>query len=151
MNVLYAGFRGERNSSFRLVSRLPGERCFLTNSFPGLERDIARIRDEYGAVYLFGLDKTLRESVRIEPCAAGEDGVLYTTADLSALARRLDRWNIPCSTAARPTRYLCNRAYYRLLEQMSCPVVLLHIPSQKNLSQELLARLIAAFSCETEF
>jgi len=69
MNILYVGFKGRHNSSCQLVSRLPGERLLLTNSFSGLRREIGGISRLYDAVYLFGLDKSLCGSVRVETCA----------------------------------------------------------------------------------
>jgi len=150
MNILYVGFKGRHNSSCQLVSRLPGERLLLTNSFSGLRREIGGISRLYDAVYLFGLDKSLCGSVRVETCAEEAGHILYTLADVLELAHKFAVLGIPCAVSRQPSGYLCNAAYYRLLERMSCPVVLLHIPSQRNLSQELLTRLIAAFSCETE-
>ena len=66
MKILYTGFKGQYNSSYRLVNGIAGEKLFLTNSFEGLKNDIENIYEEFDAVYMFGLDKNLKNSVRIE-------------------------------------------------------------------------------------
>ena len=65
MKTLYVGFKGIHNSSNKLVRNLQGEKYFLTNSFEGLKRDIENLVGEYEQVYMFGLDKALKDSVRI--------------------------------------------------------------------------------------
>ena len=124
MNILYAGFKGRHNSSCQIVSRLPGERRLLTNSFGGLRREIDSISRLYDAVYLFGLDKSLCGSVRIEACAEEAGHILYTSADVLELAHKFAVLGIPCAVSRQPSGYLCNAAYYALLEKMPCPVLL---------------------------
>ena len=133
MNILYVGFKGRHNSSCQLVSRLPGERLLLTNSFGGLRREIDSIPQLYDAVYLFGLDKSLCGSVRIEACAEEAGHILYTSADVLELAHKFAVLGIPCAVSRQPSGYLCNAAYYALLEKMPCPVLLVHIPPLRNL------------------
>lgn len=69
MEILYTGFKGEHNSSYRLVNGLKENKLFLTNSFDGLKKDIENISKEFDVVYMFGLDKNLYDSFRIEKCA----------------------------------------------------------------------------------
>ena len=38
--ILYVGFKGKNNSSFKLVDSMKGDHLFLTNSFEGVYRDI---------------------------------------------------------------------------------------------------------------
>lgn len=149
MNILYVGFKGRHNSSCQLVSRLPGERLLLTNSFSGLRREIGGISRLYDAVYLFGLDKSLCGSVRVETCAEEAGHILYTLADVLELAHKFAVLGIPCAVSRQPSGYLCNAAYYRLLEKMPCPVLLVHIPPLRNLPETMFAQLLAIFTNET--
>lgn len=149
MNILYVGFKGRHNSSCQLVSRLPGERLLLTNSFGGLRREIDSISRLYDAVYLFGLDKSLCGSVRIEACAEEAGHILYTLADVLELAHKFAVLGIPCAVSRQPSGYLCNAAYYALLEKMPCPVLLVHIPPLRNLPETMFAQLLAIFTNET--
>ena len=59
MKILYTGFKGKNNTSFKLVSAFEGEKVFLTNSFNGLKTDIDNINQKFDSVYMFGLDKIL--------------------------------------------------------------------------------------------
>ena len=56
MRVLYTGFKGKNNSSYQLLSKISGERIFLTNSFDGLKKDIMNVTDQYDLVVMFGLE-----------------------------------------------------------------------------------------------
>ena len=80
--ILYIGFKGKNNSSSMLVNSLSSQGCLLTNSFVGLKKDIDNLSVDYDEVYLFGVDKTLTDSFRIEQCADKENTRLTTALDL---------------------------------------------------------------------
>lgn len=132
---LYIGFKGKNNSSAMLVSALSGQLFLLTNSFSGLKRDIDELPADYDAVYLFGVDKNLSDSFRIEQYAAKENVRLTTTLDLEALTKRLSDAGISSTISKKPTHYLCNEAYWYLLEKYQGRAVLIHIPTIKNFSR----------------
>ena len=135
MKELYIGFKGKNNSSAMLVSALSGQHFLLTNSFEGLKRDIAELPADYDAVYLFGVDKNLSDSFRIEQYAAKENARLTTTLDLEALTKRLSDVGINSTISKTPTHYLCNEAYWHLLEKYQSRAVLIHNPTIKNFSR----------------
>ena len=92
---LFVGFKGKNNSSAILVSALSAQSCLLTNSFEGLRKDIEDLPPDYDEVWLFGVDKGLETSVRIERVAE-KDGILCSTAlpvtcvgDLRSMKRRV--------------------------------------------------------------
>lgn len=131
-NNLYIGFKGQNNSSYMLVSRLSRQCCFLTNSFNGIKKDIDMLPADYDTVYLFGSDKNLTDSFRIEQCA-DKDGIrLFTALDLEDISGYLSDVGIKSEISNRPTHYLCNEAYWYLLEKYHGKVVLIHIPTMKN-------------------
>ncbi|MBO4615738.1 MAG: hypothetical protein J5717_00150 [Lachnospiraceae bacterium] len=132
---LYIGFKGKNNSSAMLVSALPGQHFLLTNSFSGLKKDIDKLPADYDAVYLFGVDKNLSDSFRIEQYAAKENARLTTTLDLEAIRKRLSDAGINSTISKTPTHYLCNEAYWHLLEKYQSRAVLIHIPTIKNFSR----------------
>ncbi len=141
MKILYTGFKGKNNTSFKLVSAFEGEKVFLTNSFNGLKTDIDNINEKFDWVYMFGLDKNLKESVRIEKCAEKERRRIYTTLDLESICKELSSENVNYFVSDEPTHYLCNEAYYYMLEKMSGKAVFIHIPSLKNMTEELMKKL----------
>ena len=130
--VLYIGFKGKNNSSSMLVNSLSSQGCLLTNSFAGLKKDIDNLSADYDEVYLFGVDKTLTDSFRIEHCADRENIRLTTVLDLKAISERLSAAGIKSTVSDTPTRFLCNEAYWYLLEKYRGKAVLIHIPTIKN-------------------
>ena len=69
MKTLFIGFKGKNNTSAMLVRQLSKDSLLLTNSFAGLERDILSIAEVYNSICMFGVDKSLNGTVRIEQCA----------------------------------------------------------------------------------
>ena len=142
MRILYVGFKGNNNTSFQLVSALDGERLFLTNSFSGIERDIEAMNAEYDAVIMFGLDKTLSNAVRIENQAAFHGDRLSTLLTTSQMAERFEKNGINCEISDRPTHYLCNDAYYRMLRKTNGKAMFVHIPGGRYMTDELMAGIV---------
>ena len=66
MKILYTAFKGKNNTSYQVASRLNGTVLFLTNSFQGLERDINTVANIYDVVYMLGVDKSLKNKIKIE-------------------------------------------------------------------------------------
>lgn len=130
--VLYIGFKGKNNSSSILVNSLSSQGCLLTNSFAGLKKEIDNLSGDYDAVYLFGVDKTLTDSFRIEQCADRENIRLTTALDLKVISERLSAAGIKSTLSDNPTHFLCNEAYWYLLEKYRGRAVLIHIPTIKN-------------------
>ena len=73
MQILYTGFIGKNNSSYQLLQSIEGNKLFLTNSFEGLRRDIEKHDGKYDCSVMLGLDKTLKNEVRIECAVEYED------------------------------------------------------------------------------
>lgn len=142
MKVLYTGFKGRNNSSYQLLSEISGEKQFLTNSFEGLKRDIMNISDTYDFVIMFGLDTSLKDTVRIELVAEYEGRIETTRADYAAICRCLEENDIQCIVSENPTQYLCNAAYYYMLHKTDGNAVFIHIPSLKNMSEEMIENLV---------
>ena len=142
MRILYVGFKGKNNTSFQLVSALDGERLFLTNSFSGIERDIEAMNAEYDAVIMFGLDKTLSNAVRIENQAALHGDTLSTVLPTFQMVARFVKNGINCEISERPTHYLCNDAYYRMLQKTDRRAIFVHIPGSRYMTDELMASII---------
>ena len=142
MRILYVGFKGKNNTSFQLVSALAGEHLFLTNSFAGVERDIDALNTDYDAVIMFGLDKTLSNTVRIEKNAVLYGDTLSTVLSTDRMAERFMKNGISCEISERPTHYLCNDAYYRMLRKTNGKAIFVHIPGGRYMTDELMAGII---------
>ena len=63
--ILYIGFKGQNNSSGALVKSLPGQSVLLTNSFPGLKKDIDGLPAEYSIATYRGDTNSFELETRI--------------------------------------------------------------------------------------
>lgn len=141
MKILYTCFKGKQNASFQLVSEICGDKLYLTNSFEGLQREIENQSGEYDFVIMFGIDKNLKDAVRIELVAEYNGVTVRTKADIEKMKRRLDEAEIPYSISDKPTQYLCNRAYFHMLQKMDGRAALIHIPTVKNMLGDMMAKI----------
>lgn len=86
---LYIGFKGKNNASCLLVQSISTNHCLLTNSFDGLKKDIEQLDDFYNCIIMFGIDKNLKDSVRIEKVA--EKGTLeHSRLNLEEISANLN-------------------------------------------------------------
>lgn len=141
---LYIGFKGENNASCILVKNISKDSYLLTNSFNGVKRDIEALNSPYDYIVLFGIDKNLKDTVRIEKVAE-KDTKEFSALDLERISAQLDEIGISNHVYDNPTHYLCNEAYWYLLRKFNRNVVLIHIPSIKNISENLMEGLSMVF------
>lgn len=144
MRILYTGFKGNANSSCRLLDFFEGDRLLLTNSFGGLRRDIEGVTKEYGAAFMFGLDKRLKKSVRIEVCAKKDGERLQTALDFSSAAAAFNAEGLDCLVSADPTNYLCNDAYFYMLERLGGRALFFHIPPVRYMTEDMYKAAVRA-------
>lgn len=146
MNEIYIGFRGKNNASGILVQSLAGNRCLLTNSFAGLKKDMETLEDSYDCAILFGVDKNLKGSVRIEKTAENGEGMkLRSALDLRGILARFGEEGITSDISDNPTHYLCNEAYWHALQKFHGKAVLIHIPTVKYLDSGFLEKMKRSF------
>lgn len=132
--TLYIGFKGKNNASRVLIEAISANNYLLTNSFFGLKRDIELLSNAWECVILFGIDKNLKDTVRIERVAEKETKEC-TVLNIDELSIRLDAVGISNYISDKPTHYLCNDAYWYLLHKFNGKALLIHIPSGKNLKK----------------
>lgn len=144
MKVLYTAFKGTHNTSFRLVSGMEGEALFLTNSFRGLETDISLVDEYFDMVVMFGVDKQLMNSIRIETCAKYCGELIFTNFDIGALEMKCRSKQIGYAISHSSTGYLCNAAYYHMLKKVP-NTVFIHIPSVRGMNDEMMKKLTDCF------
>ena len=145
MNTLFTAFKGANNASFRLINRIRRPSLFLTNSFAGLKRDIDGLKTIPTVVYMFGVDKTLSDEVRIEVCAQNEETIIYSDFDIVSLSEQMAARSIHHKISSASTHYLCNSAYYHMLCKTK-KTVFIHIPTVKGMTAEFMQKLINLFA-----
>ena len=145
--VLITGFKGKNNTSAQLVALLPyPHKILLTNSFSGLHKDIENISAEkYASIIMFGIDKTLFDCIRIEQTAAYNGRWQNSAYNVAGLAEKLSSVDIKYEISSTPTQYLCNAAFFYMLEKCQNSVFI-HIPSLHGMTPALLQKLQHAFS-----
>lgn len=138
---LYIGFKGKNNASATLVGYLSENPYLLTNSFIGVKRDIEYLADYYDYVLIFGVDKNLKNSVRIESAAEREGICLSSHLDLDDISKQLNIAGVMNYISNTPTHYLCNEAYWFALQKYKGKVVFIHIPTKKNTFDDFLEKM----------
>lgn len=144
METLYTGFKGANNSSHILVSQMNGEKLFLTNSYSGLRKDIDNLSKDYSRVYMFGLDKSLINSIRIEACAKKDATKFFSALNLMDIENRLTMNGLNCMISENPTWYLCNEAYFYMQMKYNQNAVFIHVPPARYLTNEFAEAIISA-------
>ena len=140
-NILYTGFRGIRNASGLLAQQLAQDCCLLTNSFSGLKRDIDAIDCVFDYAVMFGVDRELTDSIRIER-AAEKDGVRYASSlDLEGFAESFRAAGLAAVVSDTPTAWLCNEAYWHMLRKYDGRAVFIHIPTARNVDGMFVQRI----------
>ena len=134
MSTLYVAFKGNGNSSNKIVRSLSGDKLYLTNSYNGLKNDIDNIKGKYDLIYMFGLDKRLKGNIRIEGVAKKDDVYIYSDMDINSIAIKLNKCGINTTIGNMPIQSLCNEAYWYMLRKYNCHVVFFHVPSIKYIT-----------------
>lgn len=137
---LYIGFKGKNNASCILVQAISDNNYLLTNSFSGLKKDIELLDDSYDYIIMFGIDKDLTRSVRIEQVAEKEDRA-FSVLDLDDISNRLNAVGVANYVSNKPTHYLCNEAYWFILKKFSGKAVFIHIPSIKSINESFIEKI----------
>ena len=140
-DTLLSGLKGKNNLSGKLVKALGRDYCLLTNSFGGVKKDTDAIDAAYDSVILFGVDKNLAGTVRIERTAE-KDGIRCSSKlDLERMTDGFREAGLEAKVSETPTAYLCNEAYWHLLRKFSGRAVLIHIPTMKNADEFFAAKV----------
>ena len=139
--VLLTGFKGKNNSSANLVQAISENCRLLTNSFDGLKKDIEEISGDFDFLLMFGCDKNLKDSVRIERFAEKNGEKIGSGADLEKISTSLDKAGIENCISDTPNHYLCNEAYWHALRKFNGKVVFIHIPTIKNIDDSFIDKM----------
>lgn len=141
MRTLYTAFKGAKNTSYQLVTALNKPFVLLTNSFQGVERDIAKINEHYDVITMVGIDKSLKNCIRFEKCAQYNGETLHSDFNTNALTEKCDEMVIPYHISLEPTKYLCNAAYWHMLRKYP-NTIFMHIPSIGKMNTKFMQSLI---------
>lgn len=139
--ILLTGFKGKNNSSGNLVQTISQNYKLLTNSFDGVKKDIEEISDDFDFVIMFGCDKNLKDSVRIERFAQKNNEKITSALDLENISKRLGNVGIKNIISDVTGAYLCNEAYWSALKKFNNKAVFIHIPTFKNIDDDFIKKM----------
>lgn len=139
--ILFTGFKGKNNSSGNLVQTISQNYRLLTNSFDGVKKNIEEISDDFDFVIMFGCDKNLEDSVKIERFAEKNGDKIASVLSLENISKKLGAAGIKNFISDIPGHYLCNEAYWYALQKFQNKVVFIHIPTIKNLDCSFIAKM----------
>ena len=143
--ILFVGFKGKNNASGKLVELISHEHLLLTNSFGGLQKDIYSITNDYEYIVMFGVDKHLTSTVRIEESAVKDNTRVYSNLKISKLAKSLMDAGVEAEISDNPQNSLCNEAYWYGLTRFDGRAVFIHIPTIRYADENFLNKMKSAF------
>ena len=139
--ILLTGFKGKNNSSGKLVQAISENFWLLTNSFDGVKKDIEGINGDFDFLIMFGCDKNLKDSVRIERFAQKNGEKIVSALDLENISKRLGNVGIKNIISDVTGAYLCNEAYWSALKKFNNKAVFIHIPTIKNIDDDFIKKM----------
>ena len=146
--ILLTGFKGMNNSSGKLVQAISQNYHLLTNSFDGVKKDIETINEDFDFLIMFGCDKNLKDSVRIERFAQKNGEKIASALDLKNISERLGNVGIKNVISDVAGAYLCNEAYWYVLQKSNRKAVFIHIPTLKNIDDDFINKIKKFVSSE---
>lgn len=133
--ILVTAFKGKFNTSKVIVDKLSNsfDKCYLTNSFETSIKELNQLDlEKYELIIMFGINKQLKKKIHLEEYAILEDKI-ETDIELFTISKLFKNKDIVCSINKRPSRYLCNNAYYHTLLRNK-KTVFIHVPSLSKIN-----------------
>lgn len=138
MSLLLTAFKGTHNSSYQVIKDCENDKLLFTNSYAGIDRDLEECDlSSYIGAFMFGVDTRLKDKIRIEPKAVIDGYILKTVYDIGDSADVMQTFGLQATVAKRATSYLCNYAYYRVLEEMNGRALFIHVPPERYLTEAM--------------
>lgn len=96
-----------------IAQEISDSHLLLTNSFEGLKRDIEGAPADFCPAVIFGIDKNLKDLLRIERTAQKGGSRRDSSLDLESLSAKLNETGLKSIISQEATHYLCNEALCR--------------------------------------
>ena len=142
MCLLLTAFKGTHNSSYQIIKDCENDKLIFTNSYTGIDSDLEEYDlSPYTGAFMFGIDTRLKDKIRIEPKAVLNGDIQKTAYDTKDFAESMKDYGLQATVAERATSYLCNYAYYRVLEIMNGRAIFIHIPPERYLTETMQHRM----------
>lgn len=131
MMILFTGFYGVNNTSNIIIDRITNDKIIFRNSYKEIDEKISKVNVEnYDLIIMLGLRNNLKKSIRIESNAMLENELLHSNIDYNKLKKYFMENGILCLINNKPTNYLCNYAYHKVLKKNK-NAIFIHLPELK--------------------
>ena len=150
MKILFTGFNGHNNPSKVIVVRTNHDKLLFNNSYKEIDNQLVNSNvEEYDLIVMLGLRSNLRKSIRVEINSMLNDKLLSTNINYHNIKRYFIYNDISCIINDKPTSYLCNYAYHKVL-QRNKNTIFIHVPELKNIKDlDKLINLISNINITT--
>ncbi len=137
MKVLFTGFKGYNNPSNVIVNKkideISNDILLFNNSYNEIDKQLDKINIEgYDLIIMLGLRNNLKKSIRIEVNSYLDNVLLATNINYDKLSKYFMDNGVSCLVNHKPTNYLCNYAYHKILKHNK-NAIFLHLPKENNI------------------
>ena len=150
MKILFTCFNGFNNTSKVIIDKINNDKLLFNNSYKDIDIQLANSNvEEYDLIIMLGLRINLKKSIRVEINSFLNDELVTTNLSYCNVKKYFNDNGISCIVNDKPTNYLCNYAYYKVL-QKNKNTIFIHVPKLKNIKDlDKLINLISNINITT--
>ena len=150
MKILFTGFNGFNNTSKVIIDKINNDKLLFNNSYKEIDNQLVDINvKDYELIIMLGLRSNLKRSIRLEVNSLLNDELVTTNLSYCNVRKYFNDNGISCIVNDKPTNYLCNYAYHKVL-QKNRNAILIHVPKLKNIKDlDKLINLISNINITT--
>ena len=144
MKILFTGFNGFNNTSKVIIDKINNDKLLFNNSYKEIDSQLVDVSlEEYDLIIMLGLRSNLKKSIRLEINSSLNDEILSTNINYNKIKDYFSDNGVPCLVNDKPTNYLCNYAYHKVLKRNK-NTIFMHLPNLKNIQDlDKLVKLIS--------
>ena len=150
MKILFTCFNGFNNTSKVIIDKINNDKLLFNNSYKEIDNQLVNINvEDYELIIMLGLRNNLKRSIRLEVNSLLNDELVTTNISYCNVKKYFNDNGISCIVNDKPTNYLCNYAYYKVL-QKNKNTIFIHVPKLKNIKDlDKLINLISNINITT--
>ena len=150
MKILFTGFNGFNNISKVIVDKIKNEKLLFNNSYKEIDAQLVDINlEDYELIIMLGLRSNLKKSIRLELNSSLNNELLFTNLNHYKLKKYFTDNTISCLVNDKPTDYLCNYAYHKVLKRNK-KTIFIHLPNLKDIQDlDKLVKVISNINITT--
>jgi hypothetical protein len=133
MKILFTGFNGFNNTSKVIIDKINNDKLLFNNSYKEIDNQLVDINvEDYELIIMLGLRCNLKRSIRLEVNSLLNDELVTTNISYCNVKKYFIDNDISCIVNDKPTNYLCNYAYHKVLKRNK-NTIFIHVSELKNI------------------